>query len=212
MFLKYFTTKQTSSKFICSCIVGLFSSILFYFLFLRKLFSSILVCVMCMCVLFFWIIAWDNLIPFNKGGDVGRRKYIIKPWWEVGDVFIKKKKKSERSRWHFYSYFPYESRWCFYESFGLILQNRKLICVISTVQSYLRFWGERLNFGITVAEIQPKVWERTSKRWREKMLNFGNGDTEFPLSSSAARGWSARSEKEKKKKFDKRIVAMPLPK
>ena len=32
------------------------------------------------------------------------------------------------------------------------------------------------------------------------MLNFGNGDTEFPLPSSAARAWSARSEKEKKKK------------
>ena len=46
------------------------------------------------------------------------------------------------------------------------------------------------------------------------MLNFGNGDTEFPLPSSAARAWSARSEKEKIKKikFDKRIVAMPLPK
>ena len=44
------------------------------------------------------------------------------------------------------------------------------------------------------------------------MLNFGNGDTEFPLPSSAARAWSARSEKEKKKKIDKRIVAMPLPK
>ena len=31
------------------------------------------------------------------------------------------------------------------------------------------------------------------------MLNFGNGDIEFPLPSSAARAWSARSEKEKKK-------------
>ena len=97
------------------------------------------------------------------------------------------------------------------ESFGLILQNRKLICVIGTVQSYLGFWGEKLNFGITIAEIQPKVWERRRKRWREKMLNFGNGDTEFPLPSSAARAWSARSEK-KKKKIDKRIVAMSLPK
>ena len=43
------------------------------------------------------------------------------------------------------------------------------------------------------------------------MLNFSNGDTEFPLPSSAVRAWSARSEKEKKKKnFDKRIVAIPL--
>ena len=102
----------------------------------------------------------------------------------------------------------------FFESFGLILQNQKLICVIGTVQSYLGFWGERLNFGITIAEIQPKVWERRRKRWREKMLNFGNDDTEFPLPSSAARAWSAQSEKEKikNKKIDKRIVAMPLPK
>ena len=45
------------------------------------------------------------------------------------------------------------------------------------------------------------------------MLNLGNGDTEFPLPSSAARVWSARSKKEKrKKKIDKQIVAMPLPK
>ena len=43
------------------------------------------------------------------------------------------------------------------------------------------------------------------------MLNFGNGDTEFPLPSSTARAQSARSEKEKKK-IDKRIVAMSLPK
>ena len=37
------------------------------------------------------------------------------------------------------------------------------------------------------------------------MLNFGNGDTEFPLPSFAARAWSARSEKEKikHKKIDK---------
>ena len=48
------------------------------------------------------------------------------------------------------------------------------------------------------------------------MLNFANGDTEFPLPSSAARAWSAREVPEvkmkKKKNFDKRIVAMPLPK
>ena len=75
------------------------------------------------------------------------------------------------------------------ESFGLILQNLKLICIIGTVQTYLGFWEERLNFGITVAEIQPKVWERRKKRWREKMLNFGNGDTEFPVPNSAARVW-----------------------
>ena len=74
-----------------------------------------------------------------------------------------------------------------HESFGLILQNLKLICVIGTVQTYLGFWGERLNFGITVAEIQRKVWERRRKKWREKMLNFSNGDIEFPVPNSAAR-------------------------
>ena len=45
------------------------------------------------------------------------------------------------------------------------------------------------------------------------MLNFGNVDTKFPLPSSAARVWSARSKKEKRKmKIDKQSVAMPLPK
>ena len=78
-------------------------------------------------------------------------------------------------------------RWNLLEPFELILQNRKLICVIGAVQSYLGFWGERLNFGITIAEIQPKVWERRRKRWREKMLNFGNEDTEFPAPNSATR-------------------------
>ena len=70
------------------------------------------------------------------------------------------------------------------ESFGLILQNLKLICVIGTVQTYLGFWGESLNFGITVVEIQPKVWERRRKWWREKILNFGNGNTEIQSLSS----------------------------
>ena len=70
------------------------------------------------------------------------------------------------------------------ESFGLILQNLNLICVIGTVETYLGFWGERLNFGITIAKIQPKVWERIRKRWREKMLNFGNDNTEIQSLSS----------------------------
>ena len=81
----------------------------------------------------------------------------------------------------------WESLESWQEFFGLILQNLKLICVISTIKTYLGFWGERLNFGITIAEIQPKVWERRCKRRKEKMLNFGNVDTEIPLPSSAAR-------------------------
>ena len=98
------------------------------------------------------------------------------------------------------------------ESFGLILQNLKLICVIGTVQTYLGFWEERLNFGITVAEIQLKVWERRRKRWREKMLNFGNGDTEFPVPNFAAWVCVECPKWKEKKKIDKLIVAMPLPK
>ena len=73
----------------------------------------------------------------------------------------------------------------FKESFGLILQNRKLICVIGTVQSYLGFWGERLNFGITLPKFNQK-YEREEEKGKEKMLNFGNSDTKFPLPSSAA--------------------------
>ena len=110
------------------------------------------------------------------------------------------------------------------------MQNLKLICVIGTVQTYLEFWGESMNFDITVAEIQPKVWERRRKRWREKMLNFGNRDTEFPVPNSTARVWEVCVEcpkwKEKKnwqtnwgnaiaeigKKKFVTIVAMTLPK
>ena len=110
------------------------------------------------------------------------------------------------------------------------MQNLKLICVIGTVQTYLGFWGESLNFGIIVAKIQPKVWERRRKRWREKMLNFGNGDTEFPVPNSTAWVWEVCVEcpkwKEKKnwqtnwgnaiaeigKKKFVTIVAMTLPK
>ena len=110
------------------------------------------------------------------------------------------------------------------------MQNLKLVCVIGTVQTYLGFWGESLNFGITVAKIQPKVWERRRKRWREKMLNFGNEDTEFPVPNSTARVWEVCVEcpkwKEKKnwqtnwenaiteieKKKFVTIVAMTLPK
>ena len=103
----------------------------------------------------------------------------------------------------------------FLESFGLILQNLNLICVIGIVESYLGLWGKRVNFGITIAEIQQKVWERRRKRGREKMLNFGNVNTEISLSNSYCPGmkcaWSAQSEK-KKKNCDKLIMAIPLPK
>ena len=61
-------------------------------------------------------------------------------------------------------------------------------------------------FGILRREIKfryyccrnsTKSMREKKKRWREKMLNFDNDDTEFPLPSSATHVWSARSEKEK---------------
>ena len=68
---------------------------------------------------------------------------------------------------------------------------------------FLGFWGEKLNFGIIIVEIQPKVWERRRKKWREKMLNFGNVDTEISLPNSTAWVWEVCVEcpkwKEKKK-------------
>ena len=59
--------------------------------------------------------------------------------------------------------------------------NLEFICVIGIVPSYLGNWGKRVNFGITIAEIQQKVWERRRKRGKEKMLNFGNVNIEIPL-------------------------------
>ena len=113
----------------------------------------------------------------------------------------KKGKEKERVYKNSHNFLP--------ESFGLVLQNLKLICIIETIQTYLRFGGERLNFGIIVAEIQPKVRERRRKRWREKMLNFGNGDIEFFVPNFAAHVRGV-PEVKRKKKIDKLIVAMPL--
>ena len=97
------------------------------------------------------------------------------------------------------------------ESFGLILQNLNFIYVIGTVESYLGLREKRVNFGITIAEIQQKVWERRRKGGREKMLNFSNVNTEIPLLNSCCASmkceWSAQSEKKKKIVT---IVAMPL--
>ena len=59
-----------------------------------------------------------------------------------------------------------------FESFGLILQNLNFICVIGTVESYLELWGNRVNFGIIIAEIQKKVWERRRKRGERENVEF----------------------------------------
>ena len=89
------------------------------------------------------------------------------------------------------------------ESFGLILLNLEFICVIGTVLTYLGKWGKRVNFGNGIAEIQQKYEREEEKGGREKMLNFGNVNTEIPVPNSCCSGmkcaWSAQSEKKKKK-------------
>ena len=39
-------------------------------------------------------------------------------------------------------------------------------------ESYLGLWGKRVNFGITIAEIQQKVWERRRKRGERENVEF----------------------------------------
>ena len=61
-----------------------------------------------------------------------------------------------------------------------------------------------------------KKYEREEEKGgREKILNFGNVNTEIPLPNSCYSvmkcAWSAQSEKKKGKKIVT-IVAMPLPK
>ena len=65
--------------------------------------------------------------------------------------------------------------WIWYpyvESFGWILLNSKFICVIGTVPTYLGKWGEKMNFGNTVAEIQQKYEREREKGGRERMQEF----------------------------------------
>ena len=45
----------------------------------------------------------------------------------------------------------------FFESFGWILLNSKLIGVIGIVSTYLTIWEKRVNCGNTIAEIQQKL-------------------------------------------------------
>ena len=71
------------------------------------------------------------------------------------------------------------------ESFGWILLNSKFICVISTVPTYLGEWGERVNFGNTVAEIQQKYEREREKVGERECMNFGNVITKIPAAWSA---------------------------
>ena len=79
------------------------------------------------------------------------------------------------------------------ESFDWILLNLKFICVISTVPIYLGEWGERVNFGNTVAEIQQKYEREREKVGERECMNFNNVITEIPAARLP-------------------IVAIPLPK
>ena len=93
------------------------------------------------------------------------------------------------------------------------MQNLNLICVIETVESYLGLWGKRANFGITIAEIQQKVWERRRKSGERENVEFRwceyrNSSTQFLLAGMKC-AWNAQSEKKKKIVT---IVAIPLRK
>ena len=88
------------------------------------------------------------------------------------------------------------------------MQNLNFICVIGTVESYLRLWGKRVNFGITITEIQQKVWEEEEKGGERKCWISVMWISKF-LCPGMKCVWSAQSEK--KKKFVT-IVVMPLPK
>ena len=73
------------------------------------------------------------------------------------------------------------------------MQKTEFIVVIGTIQSYLAKWGERLNFGNSVAEIARKVWERrkmSDVMGREKKMNFSNEITEILVLPNSC-PWSA---------------------
>ena len=83
------------------------------------------------------------------------------------------------------------------ESFGLILQNLNFICIIGIVESYLGLWGKRVNFGITMAEIQQKYVKEREKVEERKFWISIITLSKFLLSKPANR---------------KPIVTMPLSK
>ena len=78
--------------------------------------------------------------------------------------------------------------------FGWILLNSKFICVIGTVPTYLGNWGEKVNFGNTVVEIQQKYEREREKVGERECMNFGIVITEIPAA------WSTCPDVLKKKK------------
>ena len=79
-------------------------------------------------------------------------------------------------------------------------------------------WGERKNFGNSVAEIQQKWGERKRNRGREKAEEFQQHCYRNSSAQNAARSVKKKAiaatplPKKEKKKFVLAIVAMPLPK
>ena len=79
-------------------------------------------------------------------------------------------------------------------------------------------WGERKNFGNSVAEIQQKWGERKRKRGREKVEEFRQHRYRNSSAQNAARSVKKKAiaatplPKKEKKKFVLEIVAMALPK
>ena len=101
----------------------------------------------------------------------------------------------------------------FKESFGLILQNRKLICVIGTVQSYLGFWWE-IEFWYYRCRNSTKSMRENKKKVERKNVEFRQrwyriSFAQFCCPCVECPKWKGKN---KNKKIDKRIVAMLLPK
>ena len=97
------------------------------------------------------------------------------------------------------------------ESFGWILLNSKFICIIGIVPTYLGKWGEKVNFGNTVAEIQQKYEREREKVGERECMNFGNVITEIPVARLACPSACVVCSKWDVLK-KKPIVAIPLPK
>ena len=89
------------------------------------------------------------------------------------------------SKFGYLQSFTWSDAGVFCESFGLILLNSKFICVIGTVPTYLGNWGEKVNFGNTVAEIQQMYEREREKVGERECMNFGNVIIEIPAARSA---------------------------
>ena len=84
------------------------------------------------------------------------------------------------------------------ESFGWILLNSKLICVIGTVPTYLGIWEKKVNFGNTIAAIQQKQEREKEKVGERNFLFSATPSLKFLLPIPVARvsSWSVSGRKE----------------